>query len=76
MHSSTSIVREYPTADGDPYYPIPRDENEVLFKKYKALADAEERVTFVGRLAEYRYYNMDQVVGAALNAADKILERK
>ncbi|MCW8038280.1 MULTISPECIES: UDP-galactopyranose mutase [Acinetobacter] len=76
MHSSTSIVREYPTADGDPYYPIPRDENEVLFKKYKALADAEERVTFVGRLAEYRYYNMDQVVGAALNAADKILVRK
>lgn len=75
-HPSTSIVREYPTDAGDPYYPIPRDENEVLFKKYKALADAEDKVTFVGRLAEYRYYNMDQVVGAALNAVDKILERK
>lgn len=74
--TSTSIVREYPTAEGDPYYPIPRDENEILFKKYKVLADQEERVTFVGRLAEYRYYNMDQVVGAALNAVDKILERK
>lgn len=76
QHPATSIVREYPTAEGDPYYPIPRDENEVLFKKYKALADEEKHVTFVGRLAEYRYYNMDQVVGAALNAVDKILERK
>jgi len=72
-HPSTSIVREYPTSVGDPYYPIPRDENEKLFKQYQALAHAEENVTFVGRLAEYRYYNMDQVVGAALNAVDKIL---
>lgn len=72
-HPSTSIVREYPTDIGDPYYPIPRDENEQLFKKYQALANAEENVTFVGRLAEYRYYNMDQVVGAALNAVEKIL---
>ncbi|MDH0718550.1 UDP-galactopyranose mutase [Acinetobacter junii] len=76
QHPATSIVREYPTAEGDPYYPIPRDENEILFKKYKSLADCEKNVTFVGRLAEYRYYNMDQVVGAALNAVDKILERK
>lgn len=75
-HPATSIVREYPTAEGDPYYPIPRDENETLFKKYKVLADDEDKVTFVGRLAEYRYYNMDQVVGAALNAVDKIMERK
>lgn len=72
-HSSTSIVREYPTSEGDPYYPIPRDENEKLFKQYQTLANAEEKVTFVGRLAEYRYYNMDQVVGAALNAIDTIL---
>lgn len=76
QHPATSIVREYPTAEGDPYYPIPRDENEALFKKYKSLADCEKNVTFVGRLAEYRYYNMDQVVGAALNAVNKILERK
>ena len=73
QHSSTSIVREYPTGAGDPYYPIPRDENEKLFKQYQALANNEEKVTFVGRLAEYRYYNMDQVVGAALNAVDRIL---
>lgn len=72
-HPSTSIVREYPTSGGDPYYPIPRDENEKLFKQYQALANAEENVTFVGRLAEYRYYNMDQVVGAALNAVERIL---
>ncbi|WP_436862249.1 UDP-galactopyranose mutase [Acinetobacter haemolyticus] len=74
-HSATSIVREYPITDGDPYYPIPRIENEKLFKKYQELASLEKNVTFVGRLAEYRYYNMDQVVGAALNAADKILEK-
>lgn len=74
--ASTSIVREYPTDEGDPYYPIPRTENEQLFKQYQALANAEEKVTFVGRLAEYRYYNMDQVVGAALAAVSKILEQK
>jgi UDP-galactopyranose mutase len=65
----TSIVREYPRADGEPFYPIPRPENEALFKKYDALATAEAKVKFVGRLAQYRYYNMDQVVGAALKVA-------
>lgn len=59
-------------AEGEPYYPIPRDENELLFKKYQQLVHLEERVTFVGRLAEYRYYNMDQVVGAALNVVQNI----
>lgn len=75
-HTGTSIVREYPQAEGEPYYPIPRDENEVLFKRYEALAKAESSVTFVGRLAQYRYYNMDQVVGAALAAAARILGRR
>ncbi|HYF59663.1 MAG TPA: UDP-galactopyranose mutase [Burkholderiaceae bacterium] len=74
-HAGTSIVREYPTAEGDPYYPVPRPENEALFKKYEALVAAETDVTFVGRLAQYRYYNMDQCVGAALTAATRILER-
>jgi UDP-galactopyranose mutase len=69
----TSIVREYPTDQGDPYYPIPRKDNENLFKKYQALALNERNVHFVGRLAEYRYYNMDQVVGAALSATENIL---
>ncbi len=62
----TSITYEYPTAEGDPYYPIPRPENQALFKQYEALADSVPDVTFVGRLATYRYYNMDQVVGQAL----------
>ena len=75
-HTGTSIVREYPQAEGDPYYPIPSDANEALFKHYQALADAEPGVTFVGRLAEYRYYNMDQVVGAALAAAGKLLTQQ
>jgi UDP-galactopyranose mutase len=67
-HPKTSITYEYPSAEGDPYYPIPRAENQELFKKYEALADATSNVTFVGRLATYRYYNMDQVVGQALAA--------
>jgi len=74
-HSGTSIVREFPCDDGDPYYPVPRPENEALFKRYEALALAERDVTFVGRLAMYRYYNMDQCVGAALKAADTVLSR-
>lgn len=65
-HPKTSITYEYPSAEGDPYYPIPRPENQALFKKYEALADSTPGVTFVGRLATYRYYNMDQVVGQAL----------
>jgi len=62
----TTVTYEYPSAEGDPYYPIPRPENQELFKKYEALADETEGVTFVGRLATYRYYNMDQIVGQAL----------
>jgi UDP-galactopyranose mutase len=73
QHPGTSIVREYPQAEGDPYYPVPRVENEELFKRYEALAAKERDVTFVGRLAQYRYYNMDQVVGAALAAAQRLL---
>ena len=72
-HPGTSIVREYPEADGDPYYPIPRSENQALYKKYQALAEKEHNTTFVGRLAQYRYYNMDQVVAAALHAVDTVL---
>jgi UDP-galactopyranose mutase len=72
QHTGTSIVREYPQSEGDPYYPIPRPENELLLKKYQALAAKESKVTFVGRLGQYRYYNMDQCVGAALKTADEI----
>ncbi|HEX2010596.1 MAG TPA: UDP-galactopyranose mutase [Roseateles sp.] len=72
-HTGTSIVREYPRADGDPYYPIPRPENEALYQRYAALAAQTRNVSFVGRLAQYRYYNMDQIVAAALKAAEELL---
>ncbi len=65
-HRRTSITLEYPQAEGDPYYPVPRPEIQALYKQYEALADATPGVTFVGRLATYRYYNMDQIVGQAL----------
>jgi len=75
LHGKTSISYEFPSAEGDPYYPIPRPENQALFKRYEALADAEEGVTFVGRLATYRYYNMDQVVGQALATYRRMVAR-
>ncbi|MRD48619.1 UDP-galactopyranose mutase [Caenimonas koreensis] len=74
-HAATSIVREYPQDQGDPYYPIPRPENESLYQRYKELAQQRHDVTFVGRLAQYRYYNMDQVVAASLTAAGRLLGR-
>jgi len=65
-HAATSLVYEHPRADGDPYYPVPRPENATLFRRYEADAEQCPHVTFVGRLASYRYYNMDQVVAQAL----------
>jgi UDP-galactopyranose mutase len=73
-HPKTSLVYEYPRADGDPYYPVPRPENAERYRRYKALADATLGVHFVGRLATYKYYNMDQVVGQALTLFDRIAE--
>jgi UDP-galactopyranose mutase len=64
----TTITYEYPTADGEPYYPVPRPENHALYKLYESLARRTPEVLFVGRLASYRYYNMDQVTGQALAA--------
>lgn len=64
--SSTSISYEYPADEGEPYYPVPRAENQARFRAYQAMADALPDVLFVGRLATYRYYNMDQVVAQAL----------
>jgi UDP-galactopyranose mutase len=66
LHPKTSITFEFPSAEGDPYYPVPRPENAALFRKYRDLADTMPEVVFVGRLATYRYYNMDQVVAQAL----------
>jgi UDP-galactopyranose mutase len=68
-------VYEFPRADGDPYYPVPRPENAELYRRYEALAEATQDVTFVGRLATYKYYNMDQVVGQALTAFKRLQKR-
>jgi len=64
-HPKTSIVYEFPKAEGDPYYPIPRRENAEVYRQYQELAE-QAGVHFVGRLATYKYYNMDQVVAQAL----------
>jgi len=65
-HPKTILSREYPSGEGDPYYPIPRPDNRELYRKYATLAAAQRHVTFVGRLAEYKYFNMDQAVASAL----------
>jgi UDP-galactopyranose mutase len=75
-HAKTTIVFEYPQAEGDPYYPVPRPENAELYKKYQILAQETPNVHFVGRLATYKYYNMDQVVAQALTTYDKLESRK
>ncbi|HEU4883458.1 MAG TPA: UDP-galactopyranose mutase [Longimicrobium sp.] len=75
-HPRTSVVYEYPCDDGDPYYPVPRPENAELYRKYKALVEETEGVWFVGRLATYKYYNMDQVVAQALSTYRKIIGLK
>ncbi|MBD2088670.1 UDP-galactopyranose mutase [Microcoleus sp. FACHB-1515] len=72
-HSKTSVVYEFPQAEGDPYYPVPRPENAEIYKQYKALADATPNVHFVGRLATYKYYNMDQCVAQALTVYKQIV---
>ncbi|MDI1447650.1 UDP-galactopyranose mutase [Polyangium sp. 6x1] len=72
-HPKTSLVYEYPCAEGEPCYPIPRPENAELYRKYEALAAATPGVHFVGRLATYRYSNMDQVVAQALTLYAKLI---
>ena len=74
-HAKSTIVREYPRAEGDPYYPIPRSENAALYARYKQRASTLPNVHFVGRLGTYKYYNMDQCVGQALATFDRIAER-
>lgn len=72
--NGTSIMREYPMAQGDPYYPIPNDANQQIFERYRQLAETLDNISFVGRLAQYRYYNMDQVVAAALKLSSSLLK--
>ncbi len=72
-HKKTSVVYEYPQAEGDPYYPVPRKENNDIYAKYKLLSETRSDVHFVGRLATYRYYNMDQIVAQSLTEYGKIV---
>src|SRR5207302_8096600 len=65
-NSVSTRAFEYPRDEGDPYYPVPASENQELYRRYERLGAAEPHVTFVGRLATYRYLDMDQVVGQAL----------
>ena len=74
VHGKTTLVYEYPQAEGDPYYPVPTPDNAAQYARYRELAESTPGVWFVGRLATYRYYNMDQVVAQALTVARKILE--
>lgn len=74
-HEKTTLVKEYPKSDGEPYYPIPRPENSELYAFYKREAEKYAKVHFIGRLGTYKYYNMDQVVGQSLSLFDKLSKR-
>ena len=71
----TLIARESSQKEGDPYYPVPHPTNRALYEKYRALADKEEGVCFVGRLASYKYFNMDQAILNALEIFDNLKEK-
>lgn len=73
-HPKTAIVYEFPKAEGDPYYPVPRPENAEVYKKYQQLAASMTNTYFVGRLATYKYYNMDQVVAQSLTMFKKLMQ--
>jgi UDP-galactopyranose mutase len=73
-HDSSTLHVEYPRSEGDPYYPIPNDETQALYRRYQALAAELDDVTFVGRLARYQYLNMDQVTAQALTTYEKLVE--
>lgn len=73
---NTTIIKEYSVADGDPYYPVPNKKNRDLYEQYRLLAQNEElsnKVYFIGRLANYKYFNMDEAVLNSLQLFDKIV---
>jgi len=71
----TIIYKEYSTDEGDPYYPVPNPRNQELYAKYQSLAEKEPGVTFVGRLASYKYFNMDQAILNALELFDNLVDK-
>ena len=67
------IFKEYSCDHGEPYYPVPNPANHALYEKYKAMAEREGKdVCFVGRLASYKYFNMDQAFLNALEMFDEV----
>ena len=72
-HQNSTLVYEYPTAEGDPYYPVPRAVNKDRYLRYRTLSEQAPGVYFSGRLGTYRYYNMDQVVAQSLTLCDRIM---
>jgi UDP-galactopyranose mutase len=78
QHPHTVVSREYPSYDGDPYYPVPQEEQRALYRRYETLAQEETRarnVFFCGRLATYRYINTDQAIEEALQLFETIRAR-
>src|SRR5262249_20924620 len=75
----TALLTEYPQVYqpgvNEPYYPIPCEENQALYVRYQTLAREERDVIFCGRLGDYKYYNMDQAVGAALTVFEKRVKK-
>jgi len=71
ISKTTSASYEFPTFVGEEFYPIPSDENDLIYKKYKKESEKLKNILFVGRLSEYKYYNMDQVVGRVLQTTKK-----
>lgn len=73
----TTIVKEYTVAEGDPYYPVPTNRNKEVYELYKKLAEEDEKngIFFIGRLANYKYYNMDAAIECALQFVDTFIHR-
>lgn len=72
ISDKTTVVREFTVDEGEPYYPVPNPRNEMIYSKYKAEADKLLDVHFVGRLANYKYFNMDQAFKNALDLFDEL----
>lgn len=72
IKTGTSFCLEHPQAEGEPYYPIPTEESQRMYRQYETMVSKLSNTTFVGRLATYKYYNMDQVVAQALAAMKRL----
>lgn len=71
----TIISKEFSTDNGDPYYPVPNEKNKTLYEKYKKMADTDNNIIFCGRLASYKYYNMDEAILNSINMATEYISK-